>query len=64
MTDPVDGKLAINLDTCTGCSLCVLACPADVIRMDAATAKPVIVYPRDAKSAICARTIARRTASA
>ena len=40
-------KLSINLETCIGCSLCVLACPVDVIRMDAATAKPIIVYPRD-----------------
>jgi formate hydrogenlyase subunit 6/NADH:ubiquinone oxidoreductase subunit I len=47
MSEPAAGKLAINLDTCTGCSLCVLACPVDVIRMDAASAKPVIVYPRD-----------------
>ena len=47
MSEPTSGKLAINLDTCTGCSLCVLACPVDVIRMDAATAKPVIAYPRD-----------------
>jgi formate hydrogenlyase subunit 6/NADH:ubiquinone oxidoreductase subunit I len=41
------GKLAINPETCTGCSLCVLACPVDVIRMDPATAKPVIAYPLD-----------------
>ncbi len=39
MSEPTEGttggKLAINLETCTGCSLCVLACPVDVIRMDA-----------------------------
>ena len=38
MNEPTNGKLAINYDTCTGCSLCVLACPVDVIRMDATTA--------------------------
>lgn len=47
MSEQTSGKLSINLDTCTGCGLCVLACPADVIRMDATTAKPAIAYPRD-----------------
>ena len=47
MTDPAGGKLTINLETCTGCSLCVLACPVDVIRMDVETAKPAILHPKD-----------------
>ena len=47
MTDINNGKLSINPETCTGCGLCVLACPVDVIRMDAVSAKPVIAYPRD-----------------
>ena len=47
MIAPAAGKLSIDLETCTGCGLCVLACPVDVIRMDAGPAKPVIVYPRD-----------------
>lgn len=47
MTSPTSGKISINLDTCTGCGLCVLACPVDVIRMDVVSAKPVIVYSKD-----------------
>jgi formate hydrogenlyase subunit 6/NADH:ubiquinone oxidoreductase subunit I len=47
MSEPSNGKLAINLETCTGCSRCVTACPVDVIRMDVSSGKPVIAYPRD-----------------
>ena len=47
MTDINNSKLSINPETCTGCGLCVLACPVDVIRMDAVSAKPIIAYPRD-----------------
>ena len=47
MSDPGAGKISINVDTCTGCGLCVIACPVDVIRMDALSAKAVIAYPRD-----------------
>lgn len=39
---------AISLDSekCTGCGLCVLACPTDVIRMDESGLARV-VYPKD-----------------
>jgi NAD-dependent dihydropyrimidine dehydrogenase PreA subunit len=47
MTTLGNDKLSIDLKTCTGCGLCVLACPVDVIRMDAVSAKPVIAYARD-----------------
>ena len=42
-------ELAVSIvsDTCTGCGLCVLACPTDVIRLDPATAKAKVVYGRD-----------------
>ena len=39
--------VAISAETCTGCGLCVIACPADVIRFDAATGKARVVYGRD-----------------
>ena len=43
------GEHAISIDpaTCTGCGLCVLACPADVIRMDPAGGKAKVVYGAD-----------------
>ena len=47
MSAPVDGKISIDAQTCTGCGLCALACPVDVIRMDAAGAKAVVAYPGD-----------------
>ena len=34
----------INVDLCTGCGMCVNACPMDVIRMDTDTNKAVIKY--------------------
>lgn len=39
--------VSIEPSTCTGCGLCVLACPTDVIRLDATTGKARVVYPRD-----------------
>ena len=40
---------AISIDptTCTGCGLCVLACPVDVIRLDPVSGKACAVYARD-----------------
>lgn len=37
----------IDVDLCTGCGLCVDACPMDVIRMDEKGEKAVIKYPQD-----------------
>lgn len=39
--------IAIEQSTCTGCGLCVLACPVDVIRLDPATGRARVVYARD-----------------
>jgi NAD-dependent dihydropyrimidine dehydrogenase PreA subunit len=40
---------AISIDpaTCTGCGLCILACPADVIRMDPARGVAAVIYGAD-----------------
>ncbi|MBW2030774.1 MAG: ferredoxin family protein [Deltaproteobacteria bacterium] len=32
---------------CTGCGICVLSCPMDVLRLDKETEKAVIRYPED-----------------
>ena len=37
----------IDFDQCTGCQICYQACPADVIRFDAAARQPQIVHPAD-----------------
>jgi len=37
----------IDPGLCNGCGTCVESCPADVIRMDAASKKAVIRYPQD-----------------
>ena len=37
----------IDLDCCTGCYICVEACPVDVIRWDTKNEKPYIAYPDD-----------------
>lgn len=47
MSASPEDKIAIDPETCTGCGLCVLACPVDVIRLDAASGKAVVAYPRD-----------------
>lgn len=39
--------VSIDTSTCTGCGLCVLACPVDVIRLDPPSAKARVVYPKD-----------------
>lgn len=38
---------SIDNEKCTGCELCVYACPVDVIRMDRSTKKAVALYPED-----------------
>jgi NAD-dependent dihydropyrimidine dehydrogenase PreA subunit len=40
-------KMAIDAATCTGCGLCILSCPTDVIRFDEALHKAVVVYAND-----------------
>jgi formate hydrogenlyase subunit 6/NADH:ubiquinone oxidoreductase subunit I len=48
MHDTAPGaKIAIDPLACTGCGLCVLSCPVDVIRMDAVTGKAHTAYPAD-----------------
>lgn len=37
----------IDKEKCVGCGICVESCPADVIRMDAATSKAYPKYPQD-----------------
>ena len=37
----------IDHQLCTGCRICVSACPVDVIRMDEKARKAVIQYPED-----------------
>jgi NAD-dependent dihydropyrimidine dehydrogenase PreA subunit len=44
-----DPKMKITIDpsTCTGCGLCILSCPVDVIRLDEALGKAVVAYGND-----------------
>ena len=37
----------IDIDKCTGCHICVDACPMDVIRFDEKTEKAQIKYSKD-----------------
>ncbi len=32
---------------CTGCGICVACCPMDVLRIDKATGKARVAYPKD-----------------
>jgi NAD-dependent dihydropyrimidine dehydrogenase PreA subunit len=34
-------------EKCTGCGICVAACPMDVIRLDESNGKAVVAYPDD-----------------
>jgi NAD-dependent dihydropyrimidine dehydrogenase PreA subunit len=40
-------KITIDPETCTGCGLCVMACPVDVIRFDAGAGKAFVAYGKD-----------------
>ena len=40
----------IKSETCTGCGLCVIVCPMDVIRLDESCEKAVIKYRDDCMS--------------
>ena len=37
----------IDPGLCSGCGICVLSCPADVIRIDQETKKAVVRYPQE-----------------
>ena len=40
----------IDLDLCSGCGICEMSCPMDVIRMDEASGKASIRYVEDCTS--------------
>ena len=40
-------QVVVDVDACTGCKTCYLACFADVIRWDAEAKQPIIAYPED-----------------
>ena len=39
--------ISISSEKCTGCGLCVLSCPVDVIRFDGATGLAHVLYGAD-----------------
>jgi NAD-dependent dihydropyrimidine dehydrogenase PreA subunit len=39
--------ISISEDKCTGCGLCVMACPVDVIRLDGAQGLARVAYGAD-----------------
>ena len=39
--------ISINAESCTGCGLCILSCPTDVIRLDPASGKARVAYGED-----------------
>ena len=39
--------VVVDLDACTGCKTCYLACFADVIRWDAEAKRPIVAYEED-----------------
>ena len=47
MTTDAGNKISIDAETCTGCGLCILSCPVDVIRLDATSGKAIVAYGRD-----------------
>ena len=44
---PTTAKISIDPERCSGCGLCVLSCPVDVIRMDDVVRKAYTAYPDD-----------------
>jgi len=36
-----------NRDGCTGCGICVAACPMDVLRLDELEGRVTVLYPED-----------------
>ena len=44
MNDKAAIKIIIDPQTCTGCGLCLLSCPVDVIRLDATQNKAFVAY--------------------
>jgi len=37
----------VDIDTCTGCGVCVDTCPEDVLHLDTKKKKAYIAYPQD-----------------
>ena len=47
MIDQAMTKITIDPQTCTGCGLCLLSCPVDVIRLDPVRNKAFVAYGND-----------------